>query len=962
MSIPFSVLALSAVATLSLFLTALNFLFWRIHREDRTPLWLAGWLAVSIAFALGRLLQYLPLPDAAYDAVTRVVLTAAYALAWIGYVLGNLFVDAHPRRWERTLVACLLSGGTLLLWLTDLVARHQVVLRTLSAGGSFHGLVPGPLYLPVNLLIVVIGAIAPIRLLTIPSGHRPEKLLMALGYIAVLLCAGADFVSVAMGLSWPRFLDFSYLPLAMFFSYIQVNRIGRLYHNMDLTVQERTSELNRANVELRAEVAERRQAQEASQVSEGLYRMLFDANPHPAWVYDLRSLRFLLVNDAAVAHYGYSRDEFLGMTIEDIRPAEELSALRSNLLAENEVLQWSGPWIHRKKDGTRISVEILSHGLLFDGRPARLVMSNDITKRIEAEAALQESEEKYRTLVESARDGVAIIQEGHVKYLNRQLAAMYGDSVENILGQRFDMFVAPEERDTVLQRYVRRHAGADEPTTYETVLLRKDGTRAQAEITIGAIGLQGKRAEIVVVRDISEHKLSEEALQRQLREMTVLSTVATAGSEATYVDGLIERVTEAVSRMLYPDNCGVLIADERMRLWRAHPSYRGTGTDALAAVHQISEGIAGKAMRLGQNIRVDDVSQEPAYQQTTAGIRSELAVPILVDGRVFGCINAESRSLAAFGDHDERLMTTIAKNMATAIEKIRLLQVEKRRREEAEILYNTTRDLVVERDLSKLLHIIVERAAGMLGASSGALDLCEPEHRLVRCAVSYNIAKDYTGTAVAYGEGAGGYVAETGQSLIVEDYRVWPGRARIYEEDQPFVSVLSQPMRWQGRVIGVIHVLDNTRVRSFTDEDQRMLDLFANQAAMAVENARLFKETSQRAQQAAVLAEVSRDISESLRLDVTMERIASYAQELLHARTCAVYLPEPGMLTLRAIAALGPYAQEVKDDPLTLGEGILGSIALQRSGEIINSVGSDPRAIHIEGTEIIPVEHLMGVP
>jgi HD-GYP domain-containing protein (c-di-GMP phosphodiesterase class II) len=141
-----------------------------------------------------------------------------------------------------------------------------------------------------------------------------------------------------------------------------------------------------------------------------------------------------------------------------------------------------------------------------------------------------------------------------------------------------------------------------------------------------------------------------------------------------------------------------------------------------------------------------------------------------------------------------------------------------------------------------------------------------------------------------------------------------------------------------------------------------MLDLFANQAAMAVENARLFRETSQRAQQAAVLAEVSRDISESLRLDLTMQRIASYAQELLRARTCAVYLPEPGTLTLRAIAALGPYAQEIKDDPLTLGDGILGSIALQRSGEIVNNVGGDPRAIHIEGTEALPIEHLMGVP
>ena len=106
-----------------------------------------------------------------------------------------------------------------------------------------------------------------------------------------------------------------------------------------------------------------------------------------------------------------------------------------------------------------------------------------------------------------------------------------------------------------------------------------------------------------------------------------------------------------------------------------------------------------------------------------------------------------------------------------------------------------------------------------------------------------------------------------------------------FEEDQPFISMISLPMRWQGRIMGVIHVLDNTKVRSFSEEDVRMLDLFANQAAMAVENARLFKETSQRAQQAAVLAEVGRDISESLDLDVTLGRIASYAKELLRANS-----------------------------------------------------------------------------
>jgi GAF domain-containing protein len=363
-----------------------------------------------------------------------------------------------------------------------------------------------------------------------------------------------------------------------------------------------------------------------------------------------------------------------------------------------------------------------------------------------------------------------------------------------------------------------------------------------------------------------------------------------------------------------------------------------------------------------QTVRLGDIREEPAYFHAPPGMLSELAVPILVNGKVFGCLNAESRTLNAFTDHDERLLTTIAESMSTAIEKIRLLQVEKRRRAEAEILYNTTRDLVMERDLSSLLRTIVERAAGIIKAPSAAMYLCEPELRQVRCAVRHNVPDIYPDDVLKYGEGAAGKVADTGQPLIIADYRAWEGRAAIYEKDKPFISVLTIPMRWQGNVIGVLQIMENTSLRSFTDEELRMVNLFANQAAMAVQNARLFKETSQRAQEAAVIAEVGRDISETLQLNVTLERIADHAKELFRARTCAVYVPEPGSMRFRAIAALGPSAEEIKASPFTLGAGVLGSIALQRQGEIVNNIGNDPRAVLVPGTEDLAIEHLMGVP
>ncbi len=959
---PFWVVALVALSTLSLFLSALNLFFWRIDRQRGAPLWLAVWLAASVLFAAGRARQYLPADHATYDAAARVVLTAAYALAWIGYELANSFIGYRPRRAERLIVFAVPAAAALLMWATDLIATRQIVIRTLVLGGSFHGLNTGPLYLPANLLLIAIALIGPVRLLRAAGPNKAENRLMALGYAAVILSAILDVVGIRLNLGWPRFMDFSYLPMGVFFSYIQMKRISRLYRYMDTTVRERTTALAQANDVLRAEVSERKQAQEALEISEGLYRMLFDANPHPGWVYDLETLAFLLVNDAAVAQYQYSREEFLHMTLEDIRPPEELPGLHRFLADQGEELRWSGPWKHRRKDGSLMDVEVLSHRLLFNGRPARLAMANDITDRIKAETALLESENKYRTLVENAWDGIAIIQNGRVGYVNTRLAEMRGEAISDILDQTFDTYVHPDERARVLNLYARRLAGEDVPATYETALQRRDGQKVPAELTVGPIVFQGKPAEIIIVRDISERRQTEETLQRQLREMTVLSTVATAGSEATYVDGLIERVTQVVAGMLYPDNCGIILADEQAHAWHPHPSYRGVPPELMATTYPCTEGISGKAISENRVICVNDVLLEPAYREGTPGIRSEMAVPIVVNGKVFGCINAESRRPNAFGEHDERLMSTIAESMTTAIEKIRLLQAEKRRREEAEILYNTTRDLVVERDLTKLLQIIVERAVAMLDASGAGVDLCEPENRLVRCAVSYNLGRDYTGTTIRYGEGVSGRVAETGQPMFIEDYRAWSGRHTEFGGDPPFISVLGVPMRWQGRTIGALDVLDNTRVRPFDAEDVRMLELFANQATMAVENARLFKETSQRAQEAAALADVSRSISETLDLGITLGRIATFAKDLLHARTSAVYIPNPATSQLCAIAALGPYAEEIKNDPVNLGEGILGNIAVNRVGEIVNNVDRDPRSVHIAGTEQLPVEHLMGVP
>jgi two-component system, cell cycle sensor histidine kinase and response regulator CckA len=133
-------------------------------------------------------------------------------------------------------------------------------------------------------------------------------------------------------------------------------------------------------------------ALEETRLAAERYRLLFDNNPVPMWAYDTETLRFLAVNDAAVRTYGYAREEFLAMTICDVRPPDDAAVLAERVRVLPKGFNQTGKWRHRRKDGTVFPVEITSHSLVFDGHDARLVLITDITERQRAEEALRKSE------------------------------------------------------------------------------------------------------------------------------------------------------------------------------------------------------------------------------------------------------------------------------------------------------------------------------------------------------------------------------------------------------------------------------------------------------------------------------------------------------------------------------------------------------------------------------------------
>jgi PAS domain S-box-containing protein len=124
------------------------------------------------------------------------------------------------------------------------------------------------------------------------------------------------------------------------------------------------------------------------------YKVFFESNPLPMWIYDLESLAFIDVNNAAIDHYGYTREEFLAMTIKDIRPPEDVERLLSNIRTLENSLDKPGLWRHVQKGGKIITVEITSHMVNYNGRKAEVVLASDVSARINAEETLLKAKQK----------------------------------------------------------------------------------------------------------------------------------------------------------------------------------------------------------------------------------------------------------------------------------------------------------------------------------------------------------------------------------------------------------------------------------------------------------------------------------------------------------------------------------------------------------------------------------------
>jgi PAS domain S-box-containing protein len=324
-----------------------------------------------------------------------------------------------------------------------------------------------------------------------------------------------------------------------------------------------------------------RHAEESLRQSERRYRELFNASPQPMWVCERETLRYLAVNDAAVARYGYSRAEFLVMSARDIRPPEDVPALMAASIQRSDELQGRGVWRHRWKDGSIRLVEVSVRDLDYDGRKARLVLALDVTETLKAEEALREARAaaerglaRSRAVMSSMADGLVVADQSG-KFVDWNPAALWmhdfasADEMRSHYSALTSLFtVSPQGgeplplEDWPISRVLRGEAITD----CELHVRRLDSGKERIVSYSGAPvrGPDGQiELAVLTLHDVTEGRWAEEELRRTAY---LLRAVAEGITDAVYVkdrEGRYLLFNEAAGRFVGRDPREVLGNDDR---------------------------------------------------------------------------------------------------------------------------------------------------------------------------------------------------------------------------------------------------------------------------------------------------------------------------------------------------------------------------------------------------------------
>jgi PAS domain S-box-containing protein len=437
--------------------------------------------------------------------------------------------------------------------------------------------------------------------------------------------------------------------------------------------------------------------------SEQHYRLLFENNPLPAWIFDVDSLQFLEVNHAAIEFYGYSRQEFLSMTVHDIRPKEEIFFLEEDLKRTREYSdQFQRVWKHLKKSGELIYAEVRAHNFVYHDRRARLVMVNDVTTKVKSETLLKKSNERYEFATKASFDAIwdlDILTD--TVHWSEGYQILFGYKLETGEASRsvWTDHIHPDDRQRIIQLNVDAITNPRQNfLSSEYRFIRADGSIAHVMDRSIIIRDEGGKAVRMVgaMRDITEQKYQQDMQSLELKIFEISADQDVPFKEV--IKSLLEGV-EAIHPDMY-SSVLLLMQDQTMR----HLAGPRLPLTFLQTVDGIAIGPAvgscGTAMYRKEAVIVSDIDHDPLWAPylpvvQSTGLKACWSVPIIHNnGEVMGSFAIYYRHPKSPTEKEWNTILRVRNFIRLLLENNNSIEEIKRSKERYDIVTKATHDLV----------------------------------------------------------------------------------------------------------------------------------------------------------------------------------------------------------------------------------------------------------------------------
>lgn len=409
---------------------------------------------------------------------------------------------------------------------------------------------------------------------------------------------------------------------------------------------------------------------------------LLEALPVAALISRREDGQVLYANERFGALAGKPPAELVGHVTPDFYydPAERVALLAA--LQERGMVQDYEMRGRRLSDGSLIWLSLVIQTVTYQGEAAYLTTLMDITEHKQAEIALAQSESQYRVLAENIQDGVFIIQNAKMIFVNQAFADIVGYTVEEIIGMEFTQLIAPEDLPKVAESYRRRQAGEPVPPSHEWRMLRKDGvTRVDVNMTVGLVQLGGQVASLGTVKDITERKRVEAERERYTQQLSVAAEIAARVQAILDPDELLQAVIPLIKERFGLYYVHVYTLEGETLELRA--GYGEPGRIMVAQGHSIplaaEKSLVARAARTQAPVLVNDVTAEPDFlpNPLLPQTKSEVAVPAIAGGKVLGVFDVQHDTPGYFTEADLDVFRTLAGQIAVALENAQLFEAQR---------------------------------------------------------------------------------------------------------------------------------------------------------------------------------------------------------------------------------------------------------------------------------------------